>query len=46
MERVAAQLIMIIEILVAKDQSVNSLADQALDTVFHVALVAQIDKTF
>src|SRR4029077_21265292 len=43
--RVLAQLVMIVEVLVAECQSENALSDQRLDTVLDVARVAPIGET-
>ena len=45
MQRIASQMVMIIEIFVAQQQSVNPLTDQLYHPVFDIALVTVVDET-
>jgi hypothetical protein len=45
MDRIASQMVMIIEIFVAQDQAVDPLAHQLLDAMFNVTLVTVVDET-
>jgi acetolactate synthase regulatory subunit len=44
LERIASQVVMIIEIFVAQYQSVNPLSDQLHHPVFDIALVSIVDE--
>jgi hypothetical protein len=44
MDRIAPQMVVIIEIFIAKGQTINALAEQLLDTVLYMERVAVVDE--
>jgi hypothetical protein len=45
MDRVAPQIIMIVEVLVAQYQAIDPLAQELLNAMFNIALVPVVDET-
>ena len=46
MQRITPQFVMIVQVLVAKNQAIDPLANEAVHAVFDEALVSSINKTF
>jgi hypothetical protein len=45
MHRIAPQMVVVIEIFIAKYQTINPLTHQLLDTVLYIERVAVVDET-
>jgi len=45
LQRIASQLVMIIEVFIAQDQALNTLSEQFLQAVFNITRVAVVDET-